>query len=92
MRCAAFFAGSSLYPDERQEAFIRPLTKSEGPAVEYHVLLSLTYRVPVLYFALRDTVGSVISKIDEVYQSLVPDEHRNIMQNSGVIGAISMAV
>lgn len=63
------------------------------PSVEYCIILSPTYRVPVLYFTLHNLppLLSPIS-IDTVYTLLVPQDDRNALERIGVMGAISMGV
>lgn len=62
------------------------------PTVDYHILLSPTYRVPVLYFFLRNLPVTGPKGIDAVYDYLVPHQFRSELRNVGVIGGISIAV
>ena len=60
--------------------------------IDYDIVLSPTYQVPVLYFMLRwhnhqDPVG-----LDAVYQYVVPEQYKQQLQNVGVMGGISFGV
>ena len=60
--------------------------------IEYDILLSPSYRVPVLYFRIRDGCTQLVTDIDVVYNYLVPSVHREQLHDVGIIGGISMAV
>ncbi|KAL4776222.1 hypothetical protein BDW60DRAFT_224058 [Aspergillus nidulans var. acristatus] len=72
--------------EEDSEALIRTSNSCELQ-VDYDILLSPTYQVPVLYFVLRRTDKSL--GLDEVYDYLVPDQCRRYIRNMGIIGGIS---
>jgi len=60
--------------------------------VDFSVVLSPTYLVPVLWFSMVDpTIGTTL-EIDLVYARLVPQASQPALRNIGVIGGISMAV
>lgn len=73
-----------------QEALIR----SDSPPIlhiEYEILLSSTYQVPVLYFTLhRNDQGPI--GLDGVYQYLVPESYKTQLKSVGVMGGISFGV
>ncbi|KAJ5973994.1 hypothetical protein N7481_011204 [Penicillium waksmanii] len=59
--------------------------------IEYEILLSPTYQVPVLYFVLHwDNQGPI--GLDAVYRYLVPESYRKQLKNVGVMGGISFGV
>lgn len=60
--------------------------------VDFNILLSTTYRVPVLYFRLRNLPVRGPQGLDAVYQILVPRDAEAALRGSGVMGGISMAV
>lgn len=62
------------------------------PQVEYHIIYSSSYRVPVLYFFLHHTLGGKPSGIDTVYDLLVPKRLEAGLRDIGVIGGIGMTV
>ncbi|OJJ36761.1 hypothetical protein ASPWEDRAFT_106862, partial [Aspergillus wentii DTO 134E9] len=74
--------------EDDPEALVRTTDSSASLQVEYSVLLSPTYQVPVLYFMLRCNHQGPVG-IDAVYQNLVPDQYRKELKNVGVMGGIS---
>lgn len=65
--------------------------------VEYHIVLSPVYAVPVLYFTM--TIDSMPASLDQVYQHLILDGDELItaqleasIRNVSVCGAISQGV
>ncbi|KAI9373327.1 hypothetical protein BJX61DRAFT_552311 [Aspergillus egyptiacus] len=73
--------------EEDPEALIRNPDTHDILQVDYDVLLSPTYQVPVLYFVVR-LAGKPLG-IDEVYRVLVPDQYRRNIQSVGIMGGIS---
>jgi len=65
---------------------------TSGPTVEYHILLSQSYRVPMLYFFLHKLPIKGPKGIDAVYEYLVPHQYRSGLRDLGVMGGISMGV
>ncbi|KAJ5385321.1 Autophagy-related protein 3 [Penicillium concentricum] len=59
-----------------------------GLQIDYDILLSPTYQVPVLYFGLRWDNGPL--GLDQVYQYVVPERYRQELKSVGVMGGISM--
>lgn len=73
-----------------QEALVRTDGHSKLH-IEYEILLSPTYQVPVLYFVLHwDNQGPI--GLDAVYRYLVPESYRKQLKNVGVMGGISFGV
>lgn len=60
--------------------------------VEYEILLSPSYSVPVLYFAIRDSTGQTVTDIELVHTLIVPEVYRSQVRDVGVMGGLSMAV
>ena len=60
--------------------------------IEYEILLSPSYRVPVLYFRIYDGRTQLITDVDVVYNCLVPSVYCEQLHDVGIIGGISMAV
>ncbi|XHG05247.1 hypothetical protein AWENTII_008487 [Aspergillus wentii] len=90
-RKVPFFSFPFSSSDTHQEALVRTTDSSASLQVEYSVLLSPTYQVPVLYFMLRCNHQGPVG-IDAVYQNLVPDQYRKELKNVGVMGGISFDV
>lgn len=64
----------------------------KAPSVEYNILLSPTYQVPVLYFRLHDLPDDIPTELGFLYQQIVPRSSIDGLQQIGVMGAISSAV
>lgn len=60
--------------------------------IDYDIVLSPTYRVPVLYFALRWHNHQGPLGLDAVYRYVVPAQYRKGLQSVGVMGGISFGV
>ncbi len=70
---------------------------STATTVDYTILHSPTYRVPVLYFYLRNppppsSSSSAKSSLDFIYEHLVPSHQRESLQNVSVLGGIGITV
>jgi ubiquitin-like-conjugating enzyme ATG10 len=78
--------------EDDPEALIRTIQTSPGLHVDYDILLSPVYRVPVLYFLLRRDGHPQSLGIDAVYHLLVPDQYKKELQSVGVMGGISVGV
>ncbi|KAF9133543.1 E2-like conjugating enzyme atg10 [Mortierella sp. 14UC] len=57
-------------------------------SVNYHIVFSPIYQVPVLYFNAYRPDGAAIS-LEDIYESLVPEEWRGAIRNAGLNGGIS---
>ncbi|TQB71664.1 hypothetical protein MPDQ_007379 [Monascus purpureus] len=75
--------------EDDPEALARTADPDPYFQVEYDILLSPTYQVPVLYFVLRGSRAGPVG-IETVYQYLVPDQYKNEVKSVGVLGGISM--
>lgn len=80
---------SSTEEDEAAIHHSRQLHKN--PTVEYHIIHSPSYRVPVLYFFLSHLPTTDFKGIDAVYEYLVPQHRLGEMKDVGVLGALGMA-
>ena len=63
-----------------------------SPYIEYHVILSSTYCVPVLYFSLHNLPKRTVSDLETAHDVLVPEHLRATIKDVGVMGGISMSV
>ncbi|RKF57097.1 hypothetical protein GcM3_190012 [Golovinomyces cichoracearum] len=68
-------------------------TRSSQPYVAYEIHLHPTYRMPILWFNLRDLNHQEESAldIDTVYRLLVAPQYRSCIQSTGITGGISAA-
>ncbi|CAG8898395.1 unnamed protein product [Penicillium egyptiacum] len=71
-----------------KEALVRAKPQA-SLQIDYDILLSPTYQVPVLYFGLRWHNHGPLG-LDEVYQYVVPEQYRQQLKSVGVMGGISM--
>ena len=77
----------------KTQAAIHPeLKRYEQQEVEYHIIYSNSYRVPVLYFFLLNLSAGKVASVDLAYDMLVPKHLRNEILSVGVMGAIGMTV
>jgi hypothetical protein len=73
-----------------QETLVRAANTYDNLQVDYDIILSDTYQVPVLYFVLRQ--ADKLLGMDEVYRYLVPSQYRENIQGVGIMGGISFGV
>lgn len=76
---------------QSQEALVRT-NLHPTLQIDYDVVLSPTYQVPVLYFVLRWHNHQGPVGLDAVYQYVVPEQYKQQLQNVGVMGGISFGV
>jgi len=60
--------------------------------IDYDIVFSPTYQVPVLYFTLRWHNRQGPLGLDAVYQYVVPDQYRKELKGVGIMGGISFGV
>lgn len=76
-----------------QQTLIRhPLLGHKTVIVDFSVILSPTYQVPVLWFAPGQLPLKSTWDLDTVYQHLVPKLQQDPVRQVGILGGISMAV
>ena len=73
-------------------AVYHPSHKTLSSSVEYQIIYSPSYRVPVLYLLLHNLPSPGPKGIDAVYEYLVPRGQHEILQELGVLGGIGMIV
>ena len=62
------------------------------PTVEYNIIYSITYGVPVLYLTLHDAKSRNQPQIESIYDLLVPSIYKDTLSTVGVLGSIGMTV
>lgn len=67
-------------------------TSHDHAVVEYHIILSPVYRVPVLHFLLNPGSTTSESSLEAVYDHLVPQQYKSSMSSAGILGSISIGV
>lgn len=60
--------------------------------VDYSVILSPTYQVPVLWFTSNSVTVTRADALDRVYDEIVSPASRTGLRQIGVLGGISLAV
>lgn len=60
--------------------------------IDYEIVLSPTYQVPVLYLALQWHNHRAPVDLDLVYQYIVPEQYRKQLRSVGIMGGISFGV
>ncbi|SPJ79680.1 uncharacterized protein FTOL_08071 [Fusarium torulosum] len=73
-----------------EAALIRQRARPEIAMVEYEIHLHPTYRVPCLWFTLRNLPADEPAfDLDTVFRRLVPDEYKAGLRSLGSVGGIS---
>jgi len=75
-----------------QEALQLRVPANHGLMVEYDIVLSPTYQVPVLYFRIRDAGCALPLSIDTLYRYVIPEQFKSQVESFGIIGGITMTV
>lgn len=79
--------------DTDEEALPKNGKKESTFSIVYHVLLSASYRVPVVYLQPRCTSGGPAPlSLSQLYEAVVPGAHRSAVEAAGIYGALSMTV
>lgn len=65
---------------------------SSQAAIQYDVVLSPSYRVPVLYFTVVDSQHRYPSTVDTLYSHIIPPAFRAQAEHVGIIGGITVTV
>ncbi|KAI7543497.1 hypothetical protein KC331_g7370 [Hortaea werneckii] len=80
--------------EDDSEVLTKPTSSSTGDGnereVNYDIVYSPTYQVPVLYLSSPSTDRSPLPSPDEVYGLLVPYQYRAQLQAVGPMSALSM--
>lgn len=86
-----------MHTIQTQECFVRKISSKKLAIIEYHIMLSPVYCVPMLYFNMA--INSAPASLDDVYHHLVrqPDVSKDVnweetLRAVGVHGAISQGV
>ncbi|KAK2750260.1 hypothetical protein FQN55_002405 [Onygenales sp. PD_40] len=81
-----------LDDDDDPEELVRQPCHNPMHQVEYNILLSPTYQVPILYFFLHNLSAKGREGLDVVYNRLVPAQYRSELKDVGVMGGLSIGV
>jgi ubiquitin-like-conjugating enzyme ATG10 len=75
--------------EEDDEEVLSAPSKSHA-SVDYDILLSPTYRVPVLYFYVSDALHRYPTTMTTLYDFLIPSQYKAQTENVGVIGGVTI--
>lgn len=80
--------------DEVEEEDDETLDSPSGPRtlVQYDILLSPIYRVPVLYFSITDPQHRFAPTMDTLYKHVIAPQFKAQVENTGIIGGITVHV
>ncbi|KAL2046092.1 hypothetical protein N7G274_001539 [Stereocaulon virgatum] len=76
--------------DEDVAAVHHSSASQASSSVRYHILYSISYQVPVLYFFLHGLPTLKARNVDTVYHALVPQHLQDEAKAVGVMGGIGM--
>jgi len=77
--------------DEHEEQDDAALQPTPLPSlIHYDILLSPTYRVPVLYFHIQDSLHRYPPTMKTLYEHLIPPHFTPQTESGGVIGGLSI--
>lgn len=65
---------------------------SPQAVIYYDIVLSPSYRVPVLYFFISDTLHRYLPTMETLYSTVIPPAFRAQAEHVGVIGGITITV
>lgn len=71
------------------EALVRPVISSTA-RVQYDIVHSVSYQVPVLYITFKNLPADYRMSVDIVYNLLVPVQYKQQIRIVGIMGALSM--
>jgi ubiquitin-like-conjugating enzyme ATG10 len=65
---------------------------SSRAVIHYDVVLSPSYRVPVLYFSISDTLHRYPPTMETLYSVVIPPAFKTQAEHVGVIGGVTITV
>jgi ubiquitin-like-conjugating enzyme ATG10 len=65
---------------------------SQSVVVEYDITLSPVYRVPVLYFRIKDPSFRYPPNMTTLYRHLIAGQFKSQAEHAGVMGGITVRV
>lgn len=79
--------------DEMDEGLLVTSTETSSIILLYDIMLSPSYRVPVVYLQLKTgAVSCQMPDVEQLHDMVVPESRRSAMEATGVFGALSMTV
>jgi len=87
---------AAVTDDEEDKVTIRKIGDTSGRkphlVVVYDIVLSPSYRVPVVYLRPEQMSGHSRLSVEQFRNSVVPRSQRSAVESTGVYGALSMTV
>jgi hypothetical protein len=81
------------FQSDEEELVRRASESNPSPCVEYHIVYSPSYRVPILHFAFHNLPPLLkASDLDTVYALLVPGEYQEALEGCNIVGGVSRGV
>lgn len=78
--------------DEDDDEVAQTSTTAPRAVIRYDVVLSPSYRVPVLYFNISDTRHRYPPTMETLYSHVIPQAFKAQAEHGGVIGGITVTV
>ncbi|KAF2185146.1 hypothetical protein K469DRAFT_666063 [Zopfia rhizophila CBS 207.26] len=76
--------------EDDEEALVEDTKRSHEVILEYNIILSPSYQVPVLYFSIKDPHFRFPPTRDTLYSYIVPHQFKLQVESVGIIGGITL--
>lgn len=77
---------------DEEDDEVAEVVSSSRAVIQYDVVLSPSYRVPVLYFSISDSQHRYPPTMETLYSHVIPPAFRAQAEHVGVIGGITVTV
>ncbi|KAF2769813.1 hypothetical protein EJ03DRAFT_350864 [Teratosphaeria nubilosa] len=88
---APYNEAAAIEDGEDPEALHSVSSEKPETRVDYEIIYSASYQVPVLYLSATPPSGTGLTSLGHIYDLLVPSQCRNQIESMGVMGALSMS-
>lgn len=78
-------------PETQDDEELIPTNHAPQVVIEYDIILSPSYQVPVLYFSIKDPGFKFPSTMENLYQHIIPPSYKEEAKSAGVLGGITIA-
>lgn len=68
------------------------MRRTDSLVLEYDIILSPSYSVPVLYFGIKDAALRYPPTMETLYGHIIPEQYKSQAETPGVIGGITVTV
>ncbi|KAF2199814.1 hypothetical protein GQ43DRAFT_375335 [Delitschia confertaspora ATCC 74209] len=80
------------FEEDDAEALRHRPSDTDEAVLEYDIILSPSYQVPVLYFSIKDPLFRYPLTTETLYEYIIPEHFRRQISDVGVIGGITLTV